>query len=47
MATPWWEFCATEMLMRIVVWAAALATKPAARVRAKASLENFMSLSPG
>jgi len=37
---------ATEMLMRIVVWAAALATKPAARERATTSLENFMSLSP-
>ena len=45
-ATPWWEFWAVEMLIFIVVWAAAseLASRPAERT-AK-SFVNFMG-SPG
>lgn len=41
-ATPWCEFCAVEMLMRMVVCAAALAMKPMARPRPTTSLVNCM-----
>src|SRR6218665_1449353 len=40
MATPWWEFWAVEMLMRIVVCAAAVAPRPNARPRPRARRRN-------
>src|SRR6218665_20980 len=40
MATPWWEFWAVEMLMRIVVCAVAVAPRPNARPRPRAKRRN-------
>ncbi len=45
MATPWWEFCAVEMLIFMVVWACAAQMKPKLKTRPANNLLNFM-LSP-
>ena len=45
MATPWCEFWAVEMLMRMVVCAAAVATKPKARLRPTTSLVQLHGVS--
>ena len=42
MPTPWCEFCATEMLIFMVVWAAAVATRPIASDMPMMSLLSFM-----
>ena len=42
MPTPWCEFCATEMLIFMVVWAAAVATSPKAMDMPMMSLLSFM-----
>jgi hypothetical protein len=42
MASPWWEFWATEMLLRMVICAEAVDTMPMAKLRPNISLLNFI-----
>jgi hypothetical protein len=42
MASPWWEFWATEMLLRIVICAEAVTITPTAKLRPNISLLSFI-----